>query len=245
MPLDEKYRQLRAATERLSRLKFAVLAVQSQLDDVRRTVHQVLWGTNTFTAPALAVVAANDYLLRLAATIGEIEALLAVVLARADPPAPASTPQPGVTNRHGDRYPPEATPYQDVLPPRVRQGRRNAPIVAILEVDGQSFGELTATPQDDWTAESRARIRQLGLARRADRVANHVEMKAVAVMVRTRGRQARVIINHAPCGSEPGAWIGCHSVLPDFIPEGSSLTVLGTDARGEPFSRTYKGKATR
>ncbi|WP_253888775.1 DddA-like double-stranded DNA deaminase toxin [Actinokineospora diospyrosa] len=232
-------------TEGLAELRSKVEQVVTWLDEARRTVHQVLWGTNTFTAPALSVLAANDCLQRLLAAISEAEALLAAVLARADPPTPVTSPRPGVANRHGDRYPAAAMPYQDVLPPRVRQGRRNAPIVAILEIDGQSFGELSATVQDDWTVESRARIRALGLARRADRVANHVEMKAVVVMVRTRGRQARVIINHAPCGSEPGAWIGCHSVLPDFIPEGSSLTVLGTDARGEPFFRTYKGKATR
>ncbi|MGQ0841533.1 DddA-like double-stranded DNA deaminase toxin [Actinokineospora sp.] len=97
----------------------------------------------------------------------------------------------GIANRHGDRYPPDAIPHFEDLPPRVRRGRRNSP------------------------------------------------------MTGTGARSAQVIINHAPCGSEPGAIDGCDAVLPSFIPCGSQLTVLGTDAQGDPFHRTYKGKAVR
>jgi hypothetical protein len=74
--------------------------------------------------------------------------------------------------------------------------------------------------------------------------ANHVEMKAVAAMIASGSMNARVIINHAPCGSEPRNGIGCEQFLPAIIPAGSTLTVLGTDAQGNPFERIYDGKAT-
>lgn len=76
-------------------------------------------------------------------------------------------------------------------------------------------------------------------------LANHVEMKAVVVMIQNNRTEARVVINHAPCGSEPGLTGGCHSFLPRFIPNGRTLTVLGTDAKGNPFRRTYRGEAPR
>ncbi|WP_411431355.1 DddA-like double-stranded DNA deaminase toxin [Actinokineospora spheciospongiae] len=50
-------------------------------------------------------------------------------------------------------------------------------------------------------------------------------------------------MNHAPCGSEQGFPQGCHDYLPDFLPTEHTLTVLGTDARGNPFKWTYEGKA--
>ncbi|MGQ0839232.1 DddA-like double-stranded DNA deaminase toxin [Actinokineospora sp.] len=56
-------------------------------------------------------------------------------------------------------------------------------------------------------------------------------------------RSARVIMNHAPSGSEPNERRGCDALLPYFIPRGQSLTVLGSDADGNPFNRTYEGKA--
>lgn len=76
------------------------------------------------------------------------------------------------------------------------------------------------------------------------RLSNHVEMKAVLMLVRSGRQAATVTINNAPCGSEPGQRGGCHGVLEAFLPFGSSLTVLGTDAHGRPFRRVYHGKAT-
>ncbi|HVK21299.1 MAG TPA: DddA-like double-stranded DNA deaminase toxin [Actinokineospora sp.] len=112
-----------------------------------------------------------------------------------------------------------------------------------IEIDGRDYGQLTATHQDVWAVEVAQRIRTLGLPADALNVKNHVEMKAVLVMVTSGARNARVIINHAPCGSEPRAPIGCAQFLPVFIPEGCTVTVLGTDAQGNPFQQEFRGRA--
>ncbi|MGX7825496.1 DddA-like double-stranded DNA deaminase toxin [Actinokineospora sp. 24-640] len=154
-------------------------------------------------------------------------------------------PSPTVVNRHGDRYPEDALPYSDDLPARVRRGQRNSPMTGIVEVGGRFLGEISATTTDIWTEEVARRTQRLGLTDPTVRVLyNHVEMKTVAMMIRSGATHARIVINHAPCGSEPRAGKGCDAYLPEFIPAGSTLTVLGTDRNGNPFRRDYTGKAS-
>ncbi|GAA1253241.1 hypothetical protein GCM10009676_45400 [Prauserella halophila] len=74
-------------------------------------------------------------------------------------------------------------------------------------------------------------------------MAHHVEMKTAAMMIRLGERNGTLTLNHAPCGSEPDETGGCHDYLARILPLGFSLTVLGTDANGNPFTRTYKGTA--
>ncbi|HEX5405450.1 MAG TPA: DddA-like double-stranded DNA deaminase toxin [Pseudonocardiaceae bacterium] len=153
--------------------------------------------------------------------------------------------RPSVTNQHGDRYPEEfGADTARSMPPRVRRGARNAEMMGYVTIDGREFGKLGATRGDPWAEQVRQRLRGLGL-RRWLRLSHHVEMKAVAVLLSVGGRGGEVRINHAPCGYEPGDPGGCHQVLSDFIPRGESLTVLGTDANGEPFQHTYQGRAPR
>jgi hypothetical protein len=155
---------------------------------------------------------------------------------------PSPSPM-GVRNRHGDRFPEEALPYCDDLPPRVLVGQGNSPTTGIVEMGGRSYGEVRPSRGDMWSQEVVKRIDALGMSRRAKRYDNHVEMKAAAMLVMSNALEGRVIINHAPCGSEPGAYEGCDTFLAAFIPEGSVLTVLGTDAQGESFKRVYRGRA--
>ncbi len=54
---------------------------------------------------------------------------------------------------------------------------------------------------------------------------------------------AQVVINHVPCGSRPGQLTGCDQLLEPYLPRGYELTVLGTTQRGEPFAKTYRGRA--
>ncbi|CRK59582.1 hypothetical protein [Alloactinosynnema sp. L-07] len=112
-----------------------------------------------------------------------------------------------------------------------------------VEIAGRSYGTLTATTQDPWTRDAVQRVKLLGFSFAEMRLANHVEMKAVMIMIQNGADECRVIINHASCGSEPGAAGGCDSFLPHFIPAGSALTVMGTDANGGPFTRVYRGRA--
>ncbi|MBK1784453.1 hypothetical protein JHE00_08950 [Prauserella sp. ASG 168] len=155
-----------------------------------------------------------------------------------------STPQDIIRNRHGDRYPIEAAPIPERLPPRVRRGEANPRLVAFPELGGRKLGHITPDRDDPWTGEARTELVKRGIPNAvARRLANHVEMKTATMMIRLGERHGRLTLNHAPCGSEPGATGGCHEYLPDILPAGFSLTVLGTDVNGTPFKRTYKGTA--
>jgi hypothetical protein len=160
-------------------------------------------------------------------------------------PAVRSGPGPGVRNRHGDRYPEEAAPYVDSLPPRVIKGQRNAEMTGYVVIDGREYGRITATTLDSWTEVVTKRLRRLGMAGFAGYLSNHVEMKVVQMMVDAGTRSATVTINHRPCGTPFDRRPGCHDVLGAFLPRGSSLTVLGTDAAGQPFRHVYHGEADR
>ncbi|WP_424189562.1 DddA-like double-stranded DNA deaminase toxin [Actinokineospora sp. G85] len=152
-----------------------------------------------------------------------------------------------VVSRYGDRYPAEASPYEQDLPPRVIKGKYNAPIHGYPEIDGRTWSRVTAA-RGDWLArETQAELVAIGLEEEAERLGNHVEMKVVMLMRKRGAVSGRVVINHAPCGSESDdeMLIGCHLALPKYLPEGSSFTVLGTDARGNPYRRTYRGKGKR
>ncbi|MBM7770876.1 uncharacterized protein (DUF2164 family) [Actinokineospora baliensis] len=164
------------------------------------------------------------------------------------PPAPAKPPapdrgqkRPEVENQHGDRYPEEANPYHDMLQRRVIRGS-GMPISGWVQLDGKQTGEITATRSDPWAEESLSRMEELD-PRRAAGLAHHVEMKVIVMMVASGSRHGQVIINHAPCGSEVGDLPGCHTSIPRCLPEGRTLTVLGTDRNGDPFKHTYHGKA--
>ncbi|GAA3031691.1 SCP1.201-like deaminase [Actinokineospora globicatena] len=147
---------------------------------------------------------------------------------------------------HGDRYPDEAVPYHDFMPPRVRKGQRNSPpMTGWVRLDGHDVGEIGATRNDPWAEKAAHRISALRVPN-ADQLNNHVEVKVVVMQIEMRRTQGQVVINHAPCGSETGSYLpGCHRALPRILPEGYTLTVLGTDVDGNPFKHIYHGKATR
>ncbi|MDQ3401777.1 MAG: hypothetical protein M3548_00055 [Actinomycetota bacterium] len=219
------------------------------LDDAAQRAGAAVQGTTNAEAariPAWFAQASQELATSLA-TISAVEKVLTRYLASINGVRGTSTPKPHVTppNRHGDRYPEEALPYSDDLPPRVRRGERNSPMTGHVLLDGRDVGTISATRADVWTDEVAARIDSLGMPDDMFALTNHVEMKTVAMMIRNGARYARVIINHAPCGSGPGLMIGCDQFLSDFIPKGYSLTVLGTDQNGNPFKRTYHGRVGR
>ncbi|WP_084467476.1 DddA-like double-stranded DNA deaminase toxin [Actinokineospora inagensis] len=169
--------------------------------------------------------------------------------ASGDRPSPGTAPPPepqGEPNTHGDRYPEEAIPYHDFMPPRVRTGQPNSPpMTGWVLLDGKDFGEVTATRRDPWAEQAAQRIRELRVPN-ADRLGNHVEVKVAVMQVAMQRKDGCVVINNAPCGSQPGSYPpGCHGTLPRILPKGYTLTVLGTDTQGNPFKHTYHGRATR
>lgn len=150
-----------------------------------------------------------------------------------------------VVGRDGSQYPAEfGADLVWVMPPRVRRGANYSEMVGYITVDRRDLGRVGASRSDPWVEDVTRRLRSL---RQYGYLwlAHHVEMKAVAMLLRLGGSHAEVRINHAPCGSEPRQGSGCHQLLPDFLPTGTSITVLGTDSTGRPFHRTYEGRARR
>ncbi|OLT45212.1 hypothetical protein BJF85_02160 [Saccharomonospora sp. CUA-673] len=116
-------------------------------------------------------------------------------------------------------------------------------MVAYPEIGGRKLGHITPNRDDPWAAEAKTEMLKRGIpSAAARRLANHVEIKTATMMIRRGEREGRLVLNHAPCGSEPGATGGCHEYLPAILPAGYSLTVLGTDVNGKPFTRTYRGQ---
>ncbi|GAA1213195.1 DddA-like double-stranded DNA deaminase toxin [Prauserella alba] len=127
----------------------------------------------------------------------------------------------------------------------MRRGERNPRVVAYPELGGRALGHITPNRDDPWTAEARDALRKRDIPDAVTRrLAHHVEMKTATMMIKLGERHGKLTLNHAPCGSEPGATGGCHAYLPAILPTGFSLTVLGTDVDGKPFKRIYKGTAS-
>ncbi|GLZ38335.1 DddA-like double-stranded DNA deaminase toxin [Actinokineospora sp. NBRC 105648] len=262
MSIGDEATELRAIADRIGQTRNTLDDCSKALDQAHITVGALLHGTTTYEVAARAVEAAMATLAALDTALVEAERTIQDAadhhLGAHRPAAPVGsvrddqatappprTPSPsGIANRHGDRYPREALPYSDELPPRVRKGTQNAPLVAHIEIDGRLIGSITPRRGDVWTRDVMERVFELEL-NGANLVANHVEMKAAIILIQGTGTHAQVTLNHSPCGSEPNDRAGCDNYLPAFLPVGLRMTVLGTDARGAPFKRTYDGKADR
>ncbi|MCP2301130.1 SCP1.201-like deaminase [Actinokineospora globicatena] len=218
------------------------------MNEAEQVSGYILGHTARYTPVMGALEATRWHIDALLTCFAQVEAAIDAAIAHhagQTPAAGAGTPRPSpwVQNRHGDRYPEEVMPYEEALPQRVRTGT-GMPIVGYVQLDGQDFGSITAIRTDPWATAVARRVLALKL-RRGKTLFNHVEMKTVAMMIETGAKHGQVIINHAPCGSERNKPPGCEQALPEFIPAGRSLTVLGTDAQGQPFKRTYHGKAEK
>ncbi|CRK61210.1 hypothetical protein [Alloactinosynnema sp. L-07] len=88
-----------------------------------------------------------------------------------------------------------------------------------MEVGGRDYGSIGADHGDIWATEMRERMRALQLPARAVLLAHHVEMKVVAMMVKSGARSGRTIINHAPCGFRTGRRYRLRTVLGGRDPE--------------------------
>lgn len=153
---------------------------------------------------------------------------------------PPSTKTTSVTAPDGSEYPVQAGWASDEgLPPRVRRGT-NTPTVGYVKINDAPL--RVQSGEDGFSDMVDERLRELGVRRRS-RLRTHVELKVAAMLMRSSQRHQEVVINHAPCGSEPEQTRGCHEMLPMFLRAGHSLTVYGTTATGKPFSYTYRGGA--
>lgn len=154
--------------------------------------------------------------------------------------APAASPPP-VRAADGSEYPAAAAwAVREGLPPRVRADT-GTPTTGYVHINGIPMRMQSGDdPYSDMVDE---RLRDLGV-RRPGTLRRHVEMKAAAMLARSGDQHQEIVINHAPCGSEPAATRGCHAILEPFLPAGRSLTVHGTTADGAPFTHTYRGRGS-
>lgn len=148
---------------------------------------------------------------------------------------------PAVTAPDGSRYPDAAAGVVDAMEPRVRTGRGDK-TVGIM--DGAVGQPITSGSDESWSPEVRKNAVARGVSPQTARyLASHVEMKAAELMIREGRQHSELVINNVPCDLVPGKGIGCEQALEKYLPAGSTLTVHGTTHNGNPFTRTYKGKA--
>ncbi len=160
-----------------------------------------------------------------------------------EPERPAAPKRsPNAVGVDGSEYPSSAAWAVPELPPRVQE--RGDRTVGKVKIGDQTLpGEFRSGQRDVWSDEAAQRIKELGI-RVPAYLAFHVEARAAAMMIRSGVTSGEVVINNVPCGYQTRP-PGCHQLLEPFLPEGSQVTVSGTDRKGRPYRRTYNGKATR
>ncbi|MEV5542775.1 DddA-like double-stranded DNA deaminase toxin [Saccharopolyspora shandongensis] len=125
-----------------------------------------------------------------------------------------------VTAKDGSQYPPEAGAVIDVLPRRVQEGKAREKAVGF--VDGSATSSFVSGIDQTWTPSILTRADEVGISPRlAEFVSSHVEMKVAAMMMQTGKQHSELVINHVPCGSQPGKKRGCDQVLERFLPKSS------------------------
>lgn len=204
MSVDNLAARLRAALAQLDQGRQTITAAAGLIGDAGQTLATAVRGSGDVNAveaavqlarvhedltdPADAASRAAEIVLSYLINIGASGTGSVSVSSpsRSQPPAGPL----GVENRHGYRYPDAALPYSDDLPPRVLRGRRNAPMTGRVEVGGRDYGTIGADHGDIWSDEVRTRMKVLQLPARAIMLAHHVEMKVVAMMVKSGARNA-------------------------------------------------------
>jgi nucleic acid/nucleotide deaminase of polymorphic system toxin len=104
--------------------------------------------------------------------------------------------------------------------------------------DSTDVAPIVSGKRDDMYATTQAHLATLGMGEYA--IASHVETKLAVHMATTGLTNVTVTINNTPC---PGP-LGCDTLLPAVLPEGSKLTVYGTNEDGTPTVNTYTGRRT-
>ncbi|HEX5493995.1 MAG TPA: DddA-like double-stranded DNA deaminase toxin [Mycobacteriales bacterium] len=95
---------------------------------------------------------------------------------------------------------------------------------------------LISGEHDQWHKAANQRAIDLGLIWPGTMlaIASHVEVKFAMLMRARHITQATIVVNKTPCEDR----YGCHRQLPQFLPEGTELTVYGP----EGFRHTYYGR---
>lgn len=125
---------------------------------------------------------------------------------------------------------------RELPPPITRAGSGQKTHGRWIGPDGAVQPIVSGKDPDSESAD--IRLERLGMPGRAARAAD-VELKLAARMAREGIEHATVVINYTPCRGR----FGCDTLIPILLPEGSTLTVHGVTAEGQPFRRQYTGGA--
>lgn len=121
------------------------------------------------------------------------------------------------------------------LPPPVVKGTRTRTHGRIVG-GGQPSKPITSGTRDDLYQDTQRYLQENGMGQTV--IGSHVETKVAVHMRREGAQDATVVINHQPCDGP----LGCDTLLPRVLPEGSTLTVYGTAQDGTHTKHTYTGR---
>jgi len=152
------------------------------------------------------------------------------------PPGPApsvATPPAGKAQEEPD----EVKAARAQLPPPVVKGTRTKTHGQWSSADAPADrNSIASGTRDDLYQATQQYLQENGMGQTV--IGSHVETK-VAVHMRQEGIQdVTVVINHQPCEGP----LGCDTLLPRVLPEGSTLTVYGTAQDGTHTKHTYTGR---
>ncbi|MBQ0926739.1 DddA-like double-stranded DNA deaminase toxin [Saccharopolyspora endophytica] len=261
--LEELLSALRQAVRQAQSARVDVSAALDRWDERRSTLEW--WLTGTADPDAQAVLGHHEVtaeemrsaLLRVVAAVEIIESYIRDLEGASSGSVPGGATShggnsgggandggspPTVQAPDGSYYPDAAAGVVDALPPRVRSGTGADRTVGFM---GGAVGQpITSGFDQTWSVEVQRNAVARGIAPRTARfLSSHVELKAAEKMIREGRQHSELVINNIPCELQPGKGIGCEQAIERYLPPGSSLTVHGTTQDGNPFTRTYKGKA--
>ncbi|MCE7000028.1 hypothetical protein LZG04_35215 [Saccharothrix sp. S26] len=164
-------------------------------------------------------------------------------------PQPAQSPQRPPEEQPST--PPPARPAEPdppvIEPEKVEELRRELPPPVVGNTGQKTHGRWigpngTAEPivsgRDEHAKAADARLKYMGLPGPSAKTGD-VEIKLATRMVEEGIQHATVVINNVPCVGR----FGCDTLVPILLPEGATLTVHGTNEKGERFRKRYTGGA--
>lgn len=170
-----------------------------------------------------------------ARAVGEAEAYSRIVMGSSAPSPPASSPPPAPSKPPEE--PPEVRAARTELPPPVVKGTRTPTHGRWSSADAPAdMKPVTSGTRDDLYQVTQQYLEANGMGQTV--IGSHVETKLAVHMRQEDIRDATVVINHRPCDGP----LGCDTLLPRVLPEGSTLTVFGTAQDGTRTKHTYTGR---
>jgi hypothetical protein len=241
MNVDEIVEALSTTEEKASGADPHFEAATNSLKEASNALAQASQGTTDHQATQ-----AQELLAEAAGTLEQLRGLAKRVVAKVSsyrtslqgnpPPAPDAPRQP-TTSPPPSTEPPEVAAARTELPPPVVKGTRTRTHGQWSSSDAPADRRSIASgTRDDFYADTQRYLQENGMGQTV--IGSHVETK-IAVHMRQEGiRDVTVVTNHQPCEGP----LGCDTLLPRVLPEGSTLTVYGTTQDGRHTKHTYIGR---